>query len=105
MTFSASSARRLIASATTLMVLGWTAPMRAGRAGVGAALPGDDAAVLHVLNRLGFGPRPGDVARVRQIGLDAYIDQQLHPDRISDDALKARLKAFPTLTMNSREMA
>ena len=44
----------------------------------------DDKTILHVLNRIGFGARPGDVDRVRQIGLATYIDQQLHPERIAD---------------------
>lgn len=52
-----------------------------------------------------FGPRPGDVARVEQMGLDAYIDQQLHPERIDDTALDARLATFETLGMSSAELA
>src|SRR4051812_39043679 len=34
----------------------------------------DEALVAHVLNRLAYGPRSGDVDRVRRIGVDAYID-------------------------------
>src|SRR5690349_21084811 len=33
---------------------------------------------VHVLNRLAFGPRPGDVERVQRIGVQQYIDEQLH---------------------------
>ena len=40
----------------------------------------------HVLSRTGFGPRPGDVERVRALGLQRYIDEQLHPERIADAA-------------------
>ena len=40
-----------------------------------------------MLNRIGFGARPGDVERVQQMGLAAYIEQQLHPERIADAAL------------------
>jgi uncharacterized protein (DUF1800 family) len=65
----------------------------------------DDKTVTHVLNRLGFGPSPGALERVRQIGLSAYIDQQLHPERIADDAMAARLAGFTTLTKSSRELA
>ena len=39
----------------------------------------DDKTIVHVLNRLGFGPAPGDVERLRRMGLDKYIDQQLRP--------------------------
>jgi uncharacterized protein (DUF1800 family) len=42
---------------------------------------------VHVLNRLAFGPRPGDIDRVKAIGVDRWIDQQLHPERIDDAAL------------------
>jgi uncharacterized protein (DUF1800 family) len=71
-----------------------------------APLPADDdLAIVHVLNRIGFGPRPGDVDRLRQLGLQHYIDQQLHPERIADTALAARLRGLPTLEMSSREIA
>jgi len=65
----------------------------------------DAATVLHVLNRIGFGARPGDVERVQKIGLAAYIDQQLHPDKIDDSAMEARLAPFTTLSMSSRQLA
>ena len=57
----------------------------------------DDAAALHVLNRAAFGPRPGDLERVRQIGIDAYLDEQLHPERLAlPAALSARLASLDT---------
>src|SRR5712692_6841852 len=59
---------------------------------------------LHVLNRLAFGPRPGDVERVTAMGVDKWIDQQLRPDKIDDHALDARLEQFRTLRMNTREI-
>src|ERR1035438_5476070 len=37
-----------------------------------------DQQIVHVLNRLTFGPRPGDIEEVRRIGVDKWIDQQLH---------------------------
>ena len=46
-----------------------------------------DQQVLQVLNRPAFGPRPGDAATVRRIGVDAWIDQQLHPERIDDSGM------------------
>lgn len=56
---------------------------------------GDDALVAHVLNRVAFGPRPGDVERVRRIGVDAYIDEQLQPERISvSPAYQQRIDAL-----------
>jgi uncharacterized protein (DUF1800 family) len=62
-------------------------------------------AIVHVLNRIGFGPRAGDVERVRAMGLDRYVDQQLHPDRIADAAMAARLSGLTTVGLSSREIA
>ena len=67
--------------------------------------PTDDKAIVHVLNRVGFGPRPGDVAAVREIGLQRYIEQQLQPERIADGAVAARLSGLTTIGMSSREIA
>ena len=60
---------------------------------------------LHALNRLTFGPRAGDVQRVMAVGVDKWIDLQLHPDKIDDSALNARLEPFRTLRMNAKELA
>jgi uncharacterized protein (DUF1800 family) len=65
----------------------------------------DDRTILHVLNRIGFGARPGDVDRVRQIGVAAYIEQQLRPEQVADATLDARLSSFTTLSMSSQELA
>jgi len=64
----------------------------------------DDKKIVHALNRFTFGLRPGDVERVRAMGLDKWFDQQLHPDKINDDAIEARLAPFRTLKMSTREM-
>jgi uncharacterized protein (DUF1800 family) len=60
---------------------------------------------LHALNRLTFGPRPGDVQRVMAIGVDNWINLQLHPEKIDDSALNARLEPFRTTRMSTRELA
>src|SRR6188768_1898245 len=65
----------------------------------------DARMVAHVLDRIGFGARPGDVARIQQVGLATYIEQQLHPERIADGALTARLSEFPTLGLKTSELA
>jgi uncharacterized protein (DUF1800 family) len=64
----------------------------------------EEEAVLQALNRLGFGPRPGDLERVKELGLQKWIEQQLHPDSINDSALDARLDRFPTLKMSSAKL-
>jgi uncharacterized protein (DUF1800 family) len=61
----------------------------------------EQQAILHALDRLTYGLRPGDVQRVEQIGLAKWIDQQLHPESIDDSAVEARLQEFPTLSMSS----
>lgn len=60
--------------------------------------------ILHVLNRLGYGARPGDIERVRQIGIEKYIDQQLNPARIDDNAIEKRLNGLETLSMSPEEL-
>ncbi len=59
---------------------------------------------VHALNRLTFGPRPGDVAQVAQIGVDKWIELQLHPEKIDDSALEARLAPFRTLRMDTKQI-
>ncbi|HEX9085066.1 MAG TPA: DUF1800 family protein, partial [Gemmatimonadaceae bacterium] len=51
-------------------------------------LPADQQ-IIQALNRLTFGSKPGDILKVRTIGLDKWIDQQLQPDKIDDDAMDA----------------
>ena len=82
--------------------------MEATKAEGAKGLPSDalteDQAILQALNRLGFGPRPGDLERVKEMGLQKWIDRQLHPESIDDSALQARLDRFPTLKMTSAEL-
>src|SRR6266567_946347 len=63
-----------------------------------------DEAVSHALNRLAYGPRPGDVERVRQIGLAKWIEQQLNPNSIDDKAMEARLQDYPTLRLSTAKL-
>ena len=56
----------------------------------------DEATITHILNRLTFGPRSGDVDRVRAMGLSSWIDQQLHPELIDDSAAVALLAPLDT---------
>ena len=63
-----------------------------------------DKQIIHALNRFTFGIRPGDVERVRAMGLDKWFEQQLHPDKINDDAMETRLAPLRTTRMSPREM-
>src|ERR1051326_1771337 len=59
----------------------------------------DDQRIAHVLSRLTFGARPGDFERVKAMGVEAFINQQLDPDAIDNSAVIARLRRLPTLGM------
>ena len=64
-----------------------------------------DEQIVHVLNRLTFGPRPGDIDEVRRIGLEKWIDLQIHPDRIAENALlNDKLKPFETLRLTTPQI-
>ncbi len=64
----------------------------------------EDQAILHALNTIGYGPTPGEVQHVKQIGLETWIDQQLNPESIDDSALDARLAKYSTLEMSSQQL-
>jgi uncharacterized protein (DUF1800 family) len=75
-------------------------------ASLAAAELSKDDKIVHALNRLTFGPRPGDVERVRSMGLKKWIDLQLHPERIAESArLEDKVKPLTTLAMGSNELA
>jgi uncharacterized protein (DUF1800 family) len=65
----------------------------------GAGLSEDRLAV-HLLNRIGFGPRPGDVEKVKALGIEGYLEQQLDPEHIADPVVEARLAKYTSLKMD-----
>ena len=64
----------------------------------------NEGRVLHALNRLTFGPRPGDVAAVEAMGLNRWFEMQLNPEQIDDSALEGRLAMFPAMQMPQQEL-
>lgn len=64
----------------------------------------EDQKILHVLNRLGFGARPGDVERVKAIGLNKYIEQQLNPASLDDSVAEAKVKNLDVIKMSNEEL-
>ena len=60
--------------------------------------------ITHVLNRLGFGARPGDVERVQKMGIREYIEQQLHPESISDARTEDKVFHLASLRMKQDEI-
>src|SRR5438105_1993244 len=64
-----------------------------------------DRQIIQALNRLTFGPRPGDVEEVRRLGPGKWMEQQLHPDRIAENpVLEKRLTALKSLRMPASEV-
>src|SRR5258708_4162022 len=99
--------RRFVAILSLAVLLGSTFAFGAFSQNVSAAKPAslkEEQRILHALNRLGYGARPGDVERVKAIGLDNYIKQQLNPRQIDDSAAEAKLRNLPTLNMSTAEL-
>jgi uncharacterized protein (DUF1800 family) len=92
--------RRIALGLLALALLGCAGPSPRRAVTAPAAPTTTDADALHVLQRLTYGPRPGDVARVQALGVDAWIERQLDPERVDDTAVEQALSALPTLTMS-----
>jgi len=86
---------------SSLLTLAW---MPVGVAAQHAALTPQDSA-FHALNRLAYGPRPGDVPRVAADGVMRWIDRQLAPQRIDDDRLAERERQFQILAYGRADLA
>jgi uncharacterized protein (DUF1800 family) len=93
--------RRFRVPACNLAILLASAALLLGQPGA----PTDDRTAIHVLNRLGFGPTPTAIERVKRMGVRAYIEGQLHPERIDGGAMTARLAGFTTVTKSTRDLA
>ncbi|MDP9040075.1 MAG: DUF1800 domain-containing protein [Acidobacteriota bacterium] len=83
-------------------MLGQAGPRRGPTAG-GTPQAGD-ARILHALNRLTFGPRPGEIAAVKSMGLSQWFEAQLNPVRIDDSAFEARLANYPAMKLPQAEL-
>src|SRR5271170_6399831 len=93
------AASRALAAAVTMLTVALAAPgARAQEA------PDNRDAIIHVLNRITFGPRPGDVDMVQKMGLHNYIEQQLHPETIDDSAVEQQLAGFDLLQMSAQQL-
>lgn len=99
-------ARRTVAvlSIAVLLASNFALGALAQKGGGKTAALKEEQRILHVLNRLGYGARPGEVERVKAMGLDNYIKQQLNPQQIDDSSAEAKLKNLPTLSMTTAEL-
>jgi len=93
--------RWFIAAALLLFL---TAGVYASKKSKTAGAIDEQKRALHALDRLTFGPRPGDVQGVAAMGVDKWIELELHPESIDNAAVRARLAGYGTLEMSSREM-
>ena len=95
-----TTTRGIAAAALALAVLQTPAATSAS-----FTIPNSERAIVHALNRLAFGARPGDVARIQDRTLAGWIGQQLSPDRVSDAEMDARLERLTTLTLEPEVLA
>jgi uncharacterized protein (DUF1800 family) len=64
----------------------------------------EEERATHALNRLTFGPRPGDLDRVQAIGVKKWIEMQLNPEQMDDSLLEARLQSFPAMHLGQPDL-
>lgn len=64
----------------------------------------EDQKIMHVLNRLGFGARPGDVQKVKAMGIQKYIDSQLDPSKIDDSVAENKVKRLEIFDMSTADV-
>src|SRR5271166_1584927 len=93
---------RWIAALTLLLFV--TAGVYAAKKNKTAGAMDEQKRALHALDRLTFGPRPGDVQAVTAMGVDKWIELELHPERIDNAAMQSRLVGYRTLEMSSHKM-
>ncbi len=65
----------------------------------------EEQKVIHLLDRITFGARPGDVERVMKMGWEKFLDEQLHPERIADQTVEQKLKNIESIHLSNSELA
>jgi uncharacterized protein (DUF1800 family) len=101
---------KLVGTVTALLVVGPIAASAQSSTARKAPVASDvrelpaDQQIIQALSRLTFGPRPGDVLKVRAMGLDKWIDQQLHPDKIDDRANEQFIASYGMLQQNQNDL-
>jgi len=98
MTSSRLLAAAVLSALPLSVVLAAEAPASSASSARPATVLTPEQAAAHVLNRLGYGPKPGDIERVAQMGVQSYIESQLHPESIPlPAALSERLRGLETV--------
>src|ERR1044071_1362304 len=93
-----------IVALTLLLALTATQPLVSAQKRAKSQNLTEEQRIVHVLNRLGFGARPGDVERVKAMGLENYINQQLNPEKISDTVAENKVRDLSVLNMTTAEL-
>ncbi|HUO85337.1 MAG TPA: DUF1800 domain-containing protein, partial [Thermoanaerobaculia bacterium] len=96
--------RRRIAGTIAFLLIPLLIASDSGLATTGPVPLTERQKAQHVLNRLAFGPRPGDVEELLRTGIDRWIERQLHPEAIEDQEMEAMLARFETLEMSESEL-
>jgi uncharacterized protein (DUF1800 family) len=99
----------IVGCCAAVILLGMAGALKADEAGGNAASPvltelTERQRIVHLLGRIGFGARPGDVERVRQMGMSEYLQQQLRPSSIDDSAAESAVAHLDTLQMSSKAL-
>jgi uncharacterized protein (DUF1800 family) len=102
-----------LSTLAVVVTLAWAGPPNPGRRDdsrkhFAGKLPitelNEQEAILHALNRLGFGPHPGEVEQIQKTGLETWIQAQLHPENTSDPTMDARLAAYTALRLSASSL-
>ena len=64
----------------------------------------EEQKVVHFLNRTSFGPTREDIRKVNRLGIRAYLEEQLRPEKISDSLVEEKLAGLKTMRLSSREL-
>jgi uncharacterized protein (DUF1800 family) len=64
----------------------------------------EEERAAQALNRLTFGPRPGDLERIQAIGVKKWVEMQLNPEQVDDSLLEARLQSFPAMHLGQQDL-
>jgi uncharacterized protein (DUF1800 family) len=92
-----------LAQQPALLLAAASPPWRSKRSAATQAMA-ESERTAHALNRLTFGPRPGDLERVEAIGVKKWIEMQLNPEQIDDSLLEARLQSFPAMHLSQQDL-
>lgn len=65
----------------------------------------EEQKAIHLLDRISFGARPGDIEQLLKSGWEKYLDAQLHPERIPDQAVDEKLKNIESIHLSNAELA